>query len=67
MTTPIDTVNTVTLINVLAIEQQARAMRAQLLWEAFAGLSASFKLLIAKFRPQRQVATGSQPRTGAFA
>jgi len=56
-------IDPVGLIDVSAIEHQARAARAEMSREAFAAMGTLFKQWSAKFRPGRQ----SQPQSGAFA
>ena len=66
-TQPTFATSPIALIDVHAIEQQARAARAEMSHEAFAALATSFKQLAAKFRPSRQGARDGQPQTGSYA
>ena len=54
-------------IDSTAVEQQARAARADAAREAFAALATQFSRLFAVLRPARQVAGNGQPRSGAYA
>lgn len=54
-------------IDSTAVEQQARAARADAAREILAVLAARFSRLFAVLRPVRQVAGNGQPRSGAYA
>lgn len=61
------TVQAAGFIDTTAIEQQARAARADAAREAFTALAAQFVRLTNALRPARALAGNGQPRTGAFA
>lgn len=54
-------------IDSTAVEQQARAARADAAREVFAALAAQFTRLAIALRPARALAGNGQPRTGAYA
>lgn len=61
------TVQAAGFIDSTAVEQQARAARADATREVFAALAAQFSQLMSALRPARQVAGNGQPQTGAYA
>lgn len=61
------TVQATGFIDSTAVEQQARAARAEATREIFAALAAQVTRLANALRPARPLAGNGQPRTGAFA
>jgi hypothetical protein len=61
------TVQATGFIDSAAVEQQARAARADATRELFAALAGQLARLATGLRPARPLAGNGQPRTGAFA